>query len=85
MKKTVKSVLIAVLAIVVIVSSLIVVAAEEVKTSEDETEIVTIEDGDGTRAYELIWKYKEQDGHLWRRRWNMTLGDWYDPDWILVY
>ena len=86
MKKLIKSLLIGVLAVIMAVSSLIVVAAEETTTtSGDGTEIVIIDDGDGTRAYELIWKYKESGGHLYRRRWNMTLGAWYDSSWILVY
>ena len=82
--KILKSALIVVLALVIAVSSLIIVSAEEVKTGEDETQVIAIDDGEGTRAYELVWKYKEQDGHLWKRRWNATLGEWYDPAWILV-
>ena len=82
--KILKSALIVVLALVIAVSSLIIVSAEEVKTGEDETQVIAIDDGEGTRAYELVWKYKEQDEHLWKRRWNATLGVWYDPAWILV-
>lgn len=85
MKKILKAVLIAILALAIAVSSLIIVSAEEVKPGEDETKIIVLDDGDGTRAYELVWKFKEQDGHLWKRRWNATLGGWYDPAWILVY
>lgn len=68
------------------ISSLAVTAAE-VETSSDgkDTTVVTYEDGDSTRAYELVWKYKYENGHVYRRRWNMTLGGWYDPAWILVY
>lgn len=84
MKKLFKSVLITVLALIVVVTSLIIVAAEEVNSNEDELQTSIMVDGDGTRAYELVWKYKEQDNHLWKRRWNMTLGCWYDPAWILV-
>ena len=83
--KLLKSILIVVLALVIAVSSLIIVSAEEVKSGDDETEIIVIDDGDGTRAYELVWKFKESQGHLYKRRWNMTLGVWYDPAWILVY
>ena len=82
--KVLKSVLIVMLALVIAVSSLIIVSAEEVKTGEDETQIIVIDDGEGTRAYELVWKYKEEYNHLWKRRWNRTLGEWYDPAWILV-
>lgn len=68
------------------ISSLAVTAAE-VETSSDskDTTVVIYEDGDSTRAYELVWKYKSENGHMWKRRWNMTLGGWYDPAWILVY
>ena len=85
MKKLIKSILIIALALVMAVSSLIIVSAEETESADDETQVVIIEDDGGTRAYELVWKFKDQDGHLWKRRWNATLGGWYDPDWILVY
>jgi hypothetical protein len=85
MKKLFKSILIIVLALVIAVSSLIIVSAEEVKSGEDETEIIVIDDGDGTRAYELVWKFMSLNGHMYKRRWNATLGCWYDPAWILVY
>lgn len=86
MKKLINSILIVVLAVIMAVSSLIVVAAEETTTtSDDGTEIVIIDDGDGTRAYELVWKFKIENSHLYKRRWNRTLGAWYDSSWILVY
>lgn len=44
---------------------------------------VSVED-DGSKAYDLVWKFKESGGHLWKRRWNKTLNCWYDPAWILV-
>lgn len=86
MKELIKSFFIIALAVIMAVSSLIIVAAEEVvATSDSETEVVITDDNDSTRAYELVWKYKIQDDHLWKRRWNATLGAWYDPAWILVY
>lgn len=85
MKKLFKSILVIVLALVIAVSSLIIVSAEETKSADDETQVEIINDDGGTRAYELVWKFKSEFGHLYKRRWNMTLGAWYDPDWILVY
>ena len=85
MKQFFKSALIITLALVMMLSSLIFVAAENTSPSDDGTTITTLSGGDSPRAYELIWKYKDENGHLWKRRWNMTLGGWYDPAWILVY
>jgi len=86
MSKVIKTASVFILALIMALTSLVVTAAE-VETSSDnkDTVIATYEDGDSTRAYELVWKYKRSETHLWRRRWNMTLGAWYDPDWILVY
>lgn len=86
MSKVVKTVSVFILALIMAISSLAVTAAE-VETSSDskETTAVTYEDGDSTRAYELVWKYKSNGTHFWKRRWNATFGVWYDPDWILVY
>ena len=88
MSKVIKTVSVFVLALIMAVSSLVVTAAEanDSTSSEESVIIVTIQDDDGsTRAYELVWKYKSEYGHMWKRRWNRTLGGWYDPDWILVY
>lgn len=84
--KIVKSALIVMLALIMVCSSLVIVSAET-RTSDDEgTTIVTITDASGsTREYELVWKFKYSDGHYYKRRWNRTLGEWYDPYWILVY
>lgn len=85
MQKTLRAILIVILALAVISSTFIVAYAETTVTTDDDGgTVITIKD-DGGRAYQLVWKYKSQDGHLWRRRWNMTLGEWYDPAWILVY
>lgn len=84
MKKTLRAFLIVVLALVVVSSTFIVAYAETTTSiSGRGTEITVI--SDSGRAYQLVWKFKEQDNHLWKRRWNMTLGEWYDPAWILVY
>lgn len=83
--KIVKSALIIILALIMMCSSMIIVAAETI-AQDDETTVVTISDANGgTREYELAWKYKYENGHYYKRRWNYTLGEWYDPYWILVY
>ena len=66
--------------------SVINIASAEVTSSEEEKTVYSTSiDDDGSKAYELVWKYKEQNHHLYRRRWNYTLNEWYDPAWILVY
>ena len=60
-------------------------AAEEATPEKDSTGITISLEDDGSKAYELVWKYKSENGHLYRRRWNKTLNKWYDPAWILVY
>lgn len=84
MKIFLRAFLILVLALVIISSTFIVSFAETTETTDDDGIVITVTD-DGGRAYELVWRYKVQNDHLWRRRWNMTLGEWYDPAWILVY
>ena len=67
-------------------TSVVAVAVETTTTShEQQTTAITTTDDNGTKAYQLVWKYKKEGSHLYRRRWNATLGQWYDPDWILVY
>jgi methionine-rich copper-binding protein CopC len=83
MKKTLRAILIVVLALVVVSSTFIVAYAETTVTNGDDGTFISTTDGG--RAYELVWKFKSQDGHMWKRRWNMTTGEWYDPAWILVY
>lgn len=87
MSKVIKTASVFILALIMAVSSLVVTAAaaNDSPSSEETVIIVTIQDDDGTtRAYELVWKYKYENGHKYKRRWNMTLGAWYDPYWILV-
>ena len=84
MKRLIKSVLALILTLSMVISSLVVVAADTITDKgDDETSLFT--NDDGNRAYELVWKFKSDNGHMWKRRWNMTLGCWYDPEWILVY
>ena len=86
MKQLLKSTLVIVLALIMVVSSLIIVTAEEIVPTEDDVVISSVGGGsDSPMAYELVWKYKYGNGHLYRRRWNATLGAWYDPEWILVW
>ena len=88
MSKVIKTASVLILALIMAVSSVVVTAAEasDSSSSEESVIIITIQDDDGsTRAYELVWKYKREGNHIYKRRWNATLGGWYDPDWILVY
>ena len=84
MKKILCSFLIVALTLVVISSTFIIANAETTATTGDDGTVITVIDNGG-RAYELVWKFKSQDGHMWKRRWNRTTGEWYDPAWILVY
>lgn len=69
-----------------LLSSVAIVTAEEVTEPEDEVMITEAQGGnpDSPMAYQLVWKFKSEFGHMYKRRWNMTLGIWYDPEWILV-
>lgn len=85
MKHLFKSMLALLMAAIMSCAIIPVVAAEEV-TSEQETTVTTTSvDDDGAKAYTLVWKYKKENGHYYKRRWNKTLNEWYDPAWILVY
>ena len=85
MKKIIRATLIVALALVMVVSSCIIVAAENTEnTNNDGSSVIDNIDG-GTREYQLVWKFKSSGGHMYKRRWNATLGIWYDPAWILVY
>lgn len=86
MKKAFKVIVISSLAAMMLFSSVAIASAEEVTEPEDEIVIVEAQGGDpdSPMAYQLVWKYKESNGHVYKRRWNRTLGQWYDPDWILV-
>jgi len=85
MKRLFKSLLVLVMAAIMSVAMVSVAAAEEVAPEVDSTGITTSLEEDGSKAYELVWKYKSENGHLYKRRWNYTLNCWYDPAWILVY
>lgn len=85
MKQVIKSTLILILALVMALSSLVVVAAESVSLGANDSSTAISADGDSTREFELVWKFQTVGNHLYKRRWNRTLGLWYDPEWILVY
>ena len=70
---------------IVMALSLVTIAGAEETTPEEGASTVSISDNDGSKAYQLVWKYKKENGHYYKRRWNNTLNIWYDPDWILVY
>lgn len=76
--------LIALCMIVMIAFSAMIVVSAETAESEEGTVTVSIADDGGSRAYQLVWRYKESNGHIYKRRWNLTLNKWYDPAWILV-
>lgn len=87
MKKTFKAIITLSIAVMMLFSSVAIVTAGEVTEPKDEIVITAAQDGDSdsSKAYQLVWRYKSDGTHLWKRRWNATLGQWYDPDWILVY
>lgn len=86
MKKAFKAIVTLSIAAMMLFTSISFVAAEDITEPDDEIVITVAQGGDPDSpiAYQLVWKYKEENGHLYRRRWNMTLGAWYDPNWILV-
>ena len=84
MKQLIKVLITLCMAAVMAFAVIPAVSAEEVEP-EGATAVTIYADDDGTKAYDLVWKYKIEDGHLYRRRWNKTLNIWYDPAWILVY
>ena len=59
------------------------IPAASAQEAEPTVTSVSIED-DGSKAYDLVWKYKIEGGHVYKRRWNRTLNCWYDPAWIFV-
>lgn len=83
MKKILRAALIIALALAVISTTFVIAYAEPINSTDGDGTSITVID-DGGRAYTLVWKYKYQNGHIWKRRWNQTLGEWYDPAWILV-
>lgn len=87
MKKAFKAIVTLSLSIIMLFSSIAIVTAEEITKPEGEIVITAAQGGDvdSPMAYQLVWKFKSENGHLYKRRWNATLGQWYDPDWILVY
>lgn len=85
MKKIFKSVLVIGLALLMALSSLIIVSAEELTPADDEVVISASGGGtDSPMAYQLVWKYRIYYGQRQRRRWNLTLGEWYDPYWVNI-
>nr|WP_316625048.1 hypothetical protein [uncultured Ruminococcus sp.] len=86
MKRVFKAIVISSLAAMMLFSSVAIASAEEITEPKNEIVIVNSQGGDpdSPMAYQLVWKYKSDGTHVWKRRWNATLGQWYDPNWILV-
>lgn len=85
MKKVLRSFLIVVLALIMVFSSLIIITAAETRSDENSgTGISSSNKEEPSRYYELVWRYRYYQGRYQKRRWNLTLGEWYDPDWINV-
>ncbi len=82
MKKIGKSFVAIVLVFLMMFSTLAIVATAE--SASDGGTGTGISDDNPTRAYELVWKYRLHNGVYQKRRWNNTLGKWYDPYWINV-
>ena len=73
------------LAVIMAFSVVAIATAVENTTDAATTKITITTNDEGTKAYTLVWKYKSENGHMYKRRWNETLNKWYDPAWILVY
>lgn len=84
MKQLFKTMLSLVMAAIMSFAMISVAAAEEVTPETDTSGVTASFEDDGSKAYTLVWKYKYENGHLYKRRWNATLNKWYDPAWILV-
>jgi hypothetical protein len=84
MKHLYKSLLALCAAVIMMCTVFPTVAAQEA-VPEESTVTSISEQNNGERAYDLVWKYKSEGGHMYKRRWNNTLNGWYDPAWILVY
>lgn len=86
MKKAFKAIVTLSIAAMMLFSSVAIASAEEVNEPDDQIVIFEAQEGnpDSPKAYQLVWKYKTDGTHFWKRRWNATLGIWYDPAWILV-
>lgn len=83
MKHLLKSIL--ALCFATIMACAVIPAASAQDALPEETEVTSISaQNDGVKAYDLVWRFKESGGHLYKRRWNKTLNCWYDPAWILV-
>lgn len=88
MKRVLKAALVLVLVLAMVATSLTIVAAEEATTPADDEVVISAAAGGGDasiQAYDLVWRYRTKNGILQRRRWNATLGEWYDPYWMNVH
>lgn len=88
MKKVLKFSLVLIMVLSMIFSSMILAAAEggdDDPPEIDGTGTIIIKDPDASvQAYELVWCFRYNNGVYQKRRWNLTLGCWYDPRWVNV-
>ena len=86
MKKSIKALLSISMCATVLLSSAIIAGAQtpEADASGAKASAAAIIPGDQPQADVIVWKFKSQNGHLYKRRFNQTRGVWYDPAWILV-
>ena len=85
MKQLFKSLVVTCIALMMTLSIFSVAAAENMISKEENSVVSEIMEESDSKAYELVWKYKKENGHYYKRRWNKTMNEWYDPAWILVY
>ena len=72
---------------VAISSSLVTFAAEDVTSTPSQEVSVVSELNQKTAtpyADVIVWKYRNYNGVVQKRRWNQTKGVWVDPAWIPV-
>ena len=85
MKHFVKTLVVFCMAAMMAFAVITAASAEDTSSEESKPAYSTSIDDNGSKAYELVWKYKSENGHMYKRRWNKTMNVWYDPAWILVY
>ncbi len=85
MKKLTKAIISLSMCSTMLLSSGVIAGAAEVAAENTDTGISTtaIKPADEVQDT-IVWKKMVKDGHIYKRRWNVTKGVWVDPEWILV-